>query len=631
MLASLSDKPFNDSQWIFEIKWDGYRAISEVRDGNGSIYSRNGILLNEKFPDVVKSLERMQIGSAVFDGELIVPDSGGKSKFSLLQQYLKTGLGNPVYYIFDLLYLDGYDLTGTGLEARKEILKKIIEENEYIKSGVIKNIKFNGHIEKNGVDFFNAAFKNNLEGIIAKKRSSIYEPGTRSKNWLKIKIRQSQEFIICGYTEPDKTADRLGSLVTCAYSKGALIFTGLVGNGLDEKEKKDLYAKLIEIGSGKAHLKIVPKISSVVHWVKPVYVVQVEFAEWTHEGLLRQPVYNGLRIDKSASEVMLNNEEVFKNVTPGEGTGVSGKYLDVKTSGVKVKLTNPEKIFWPEENITKEDLFNYYIKISPYILPYIEERLQSLNRCPDGIYGECFYQKDIDYKLPEGIKTKKVFSESRKDYIDYLVCTGFESLMYMVNLGCIDIHPWSSKAAALDRPDFAIIDLDPLGVPFSEVIKVALVVKRISDDLEIKTYCKTSGSKGIHIYIPMGAVYTFEIVLDFIKIIARIINSIVPDITSLERQPEKRSGRVYIDCFQNKIGATVAAPYCIRPREGAPVSAPLNWEELSGNPAISDFNMKNIFFRLERIGDIWSGLLGSRTDISSVIKKIQHKYGKIFI
>jgi bifunctional non-homologous end joining protein LigD len=255
-------------------------------------------------------------------------------------------------------------------------------------------------------------------------------------------------------------------------------------------------------------------------------------------------------------------------------------------------------------------------------LPYIINKPQSLNRCPDGIDGDCFYQKDIDYELPAGLHTRRIFSESKNDYIDYLVCTGAESLLYMVNLGCIDIHPWHSRIEQLEYPDYAILDLDPLDVDFTAVIKTALEAKKVLDELSIEGFCKTSGSKGIHIYLPLAAKYTYDIVLDFMKLVAKIINSNLPEITSLERSPEKRHQKVYLDCYQNRIGQTVAAPYCIRPRRGAPVSAPLLWEELEMPFKPVDFNMGNIFPRLEKMGDIWAGVLDKGIDIENTLQKI---------
>ena len=614
MYATLLEKPFDSSEWLFEIKWDGYRVIAEVDKDSVVLYSRNDKNLNSYFYEIADSLGKMQI-RAVFDGEIVAVDSQGISRFQLLQKYIKNKKGNLVYYIFDILYIEGYELLNLHLLARKELLKEIL----YSDAGkTLKNIKYSDHITSKGIAFFNAAVDSGLEGIIAKKAASKYIPGARSRQWLKIKTRLRQEVIICGYTEPRGSRQKIGAIITGAYDNGELVFTGQVGSGLDEEELENLFKMFQNLKTGKPPFKTFPKTSITARWLKPVLVAEVEFAEWTEEGMMRQPVYMGLRIDKDPAEVNIERPST-----------IAGNRHEIKQSKQSefnaghIILNNPEKIFWPEEKYTKRDLFEYYKNISGFILPYIINRPQSLNRCPDGIGGECFYQKDVDYELPPGLYTKKIFSESKNDYIDYLVCAGLESLLYMVNLGCIDIHPWNSRIEQLEYPDYAILDLDPLDVDFTDVIKTALETKKVLDELSVEGFCKTSGSKGIHIYLPLNAKYSYDIVLDFMKLIARLINSKLPEITSLERSPEKRRNRVYLDCYQNRIGQTVAAPYCIRPRKGAPVSTPLLWEELGRPFKPADFDMRNIFSRLEKIGDIWEKVLGKGIDLEKALERIE--------
>jgi DNA ligase D len=293
----------------------------------------------------------------------------------------------------------------------------------------------------------------------------------------------------------------------------------------------------------------------------------------------------------------------------------------------RVELTHPYKIFWPKEKYTKKDLFDYYKNIAPFILPYIKNRAQSMNRCPDGISGECFFQKDINHELPDWLETVKIFAESKNEEIHYLVCRDIDSLLYMINLGCIEINPWNSRIDKLDYPDYAVLDLDPEDVNFSVVAGIAKKIKEILDEVRIKGFCKTSGGRGLHIFIPLGAKYTYDQVLDFTKILANIIQSKLPKITSTERLPSKRRGRVYIDCYQNRIGQTLASCYCVRPREGAPVSTPLNWEELEKDFSPSDYTIKNIFKRLEKVGDLWKGILGNGINMEKCIEQISKKYG----
>ena len=618
MLATLIKKPFDSNEWLFEIKWDGYRAIAEIQKDSVLLYSRNDLNFNSQFPEIVESLKKMQI-TAVLDGEIVVLDKQGRSQFQLLQQYFKYKKGILVYYVFDILCFEGYELLGLPLITRKKLLNQILSSSPGNSSSTvpdlnagtgrtpgssIKNIKISGHIEKEGIAFFNEAVKNGLEGIMAKKSDSIYIPGSRSSKWLKIKAKMRQEVVIAGYTEPGGSRNKIGSIITGLYDKGVLVFAGQAGSGFDEKELENLYNIFKKLKSGICPFKTVPNTTTTAHWIKPQLVAEVEFAEWTDKNVMRHPVFIGLRTDKDVLDVKIEKPVILK--------------IDNL-----VILTHPDKIFWPEEKYTKKDLFEYYKNISEYILPYILNKPHSLNRCPDGIEGECFYQKDIDYNLPPWLHTRKIFAESKNEYIDYLVCTGTDSLLYMVNLGCIDIHPWNSTVDRLERPDYAILDLDPLDVDFSDVVIIAKEAKRVLEGIDVEGFCKTSGSKGIHIYIPLGAKYTYEQALDFVKIIAKLINMRQPDLTSLERSPDKRHKKVYLDCYQNRIGQTVVAPYCIRPRKGAPVSTPLQWKELDKNFRPADFNIKNIFHRLDRIGDIWKEVLGTGIDLEKCLEKLK--------
>jgi bifunctional non-homologous end joining protein LigD len=634
MLASIAERPFDSNEWIYEVKWDGYRVMAEIKNDSIQLYSRNDLVLNRKFLPIVVSLEKMSLGTCIIDGEVVALDPKGLSSFSMLQEYIRTGKGKVVYYVFDILFFNGFDLRKVNLLYRKKALEVLIDDKN-LETLKINNIRVSGHIEKDGIDFYNVAAKNNLEGIIAKRKESKYESGKRSKDWLKIKIRLLQEVVLCGYTRVDKEKDEIKSLITGIFKDGNLIFSGLVGGGLDQREKSYLMEKMAGIKSKTSPFKEPIKIRSNIQWVKPSTVIQVEFTEWTSSQVMRHPVYKGIRIDKDPEDAVYEAAHERTPVKKKENLKVDDGIKDnIKHSALNdsktsedifgIRLTNPKKIFWPEEKITKGELFEYYKKISPYILPYIIDRLQSLNRCPDGIYGECFYQKDIGVDLPQGLKTKKIFSGSKNKYTNYLECTGIESLLYMINLGCIDIHPWHSRTKSIDRPDFAILDLDPLDTGFDEVKKVAIVSKEVLDRMGVKAFCKTSGSKGLHIYIPLGAKYSYEQSLSFVRIIANKINKLTPQNTSLERMPAKRRGKVYLDCYQNKLGATAAAPYCVRPKKGATVSTPLFWDELSESLKPSDFKLKNLFPRLERTGDIWNGVLGAGIDMAESIEKIEN-------
>ena len=344
MLATLTEKEFDSSQWIYEIKWDGYRVISEIKNKIVNLYSRNGISFNKQFEPVARSLEKLPVDTAVFDGEIVVLGEKGKSDFKLLQQYIRTKKGFIVYYIFDILFINGFNLLDVELISRKKILKEIIAQFTAFPDKESGHIRLSDYIENDGINFFKIATKNDLEGIIAKKKDSTYEPGRRSRTWLKMKSKKRQEIIICGYTNPRGSRQKIGSLITGVYDNGELVFTGQVGGGLDEKEIDELYEKLLKLKTESQPFKIMPKTNSKPHWVIPELVAEIEFSEWTQKNLMRHPVYIGLRIDKKAKEVILERPENI-NVPPYGST--------------KVILTNPDKVFWPEEKITKKELFEY--------------------------------------------------------------------------------------------------------------------------------------------------------------------------------------------------------------------------------------------------------------------------------
>jgi bifunctional non-homologous end joining protein LigD len=614
MLAELSNKIFNDKNWLFEIKWDGYRAIAEIEKGEVSLHSRNNVSFNDKYPSVVKSL-RMLDADIVLDGEVAVVDDFGKSSFQLLQNFRKTGKGNLIYFVFDILYLNGYDLTSLPLLRRKEILKKILPD--------IPNITFSDHVIGEGKEFFKIAEQRGLEGIIAKRTGSKYLVGKRSKEWLKIKTRQHQEAVICGFTQPRGSRNKFGSLVLGTYDEGELIYIGQAGTGFTDTDLNEIYLKL------KPDITKTPQFShkietnAPVTWVKPKYICEVEFSEWTEEGLMRMPVFIRLRDDKELKDIV-NEEAADDNDDPIDKNSVN---KEIKINGNKLKLTNLDKIYFPAEEYTKGDIIEYYRKISEYILPYLKGRPESLNRHPNGIEGESFYQKDMASLPPDWVKTAKIYSEHNEKEITYLVCNDEASLVYMANLGCIEINPWFSRIENPENPDYCVLDLDPEDISFDKVIETALTVKEVLNIAGAESYCKTSGATGLHIYIPLNAEYTYNVSRDFAHLIAQLVYQRIPDITSIKRNPSKRQKKVYLDYLQNRVGQTLAAPYSIRPRPGAPVSTPLKWNEVKIGLDPKDFNIKNIFKRLDKRGDIFKDVLGKGIDITECISRLE-EYAK---
>lgn len=615
MLASLIKDPFDHPDWIFEIKLDGYRTIAEISDAV-TLYSRNLLPFNAKFPTIVTSLAALG-REALLDGELVILDENGRSNFQLLQNYGRTGEGSITFFAFDLLYLDGHDLRNLPLITRKTLLQQILPD--------LPDVKYCDHLAGSGVDFFQEARLNNLEGIVAKHGNSRYETGKRSREWLKIKARLSQEAIICGFTAPRGSRKKFGALVLGAYEQGKLVYIGHSGGGFDDAtlhELHELLSPLVQADSPFA-TKVAPNMP--VHWVKPLLVCEVEFSEWTDDGVMRHPVFLGLREDKEARAVIRESLTALPiDSVPGLSEEVSGKEQDLVINQRRLKLSNLDKVFWPEEGLTKKDVIDYYRAVAPVMLSHLRDRPQSLYRTPHGIKEGGFYQKDVKDLVADWLVTESIPSESQNKSITFLLCQDEASLVYMANLGCIEINPWLSRLGTLDYPDYLVIDLDPEDIGFDKVIEAALAVKEVLDHAGARSFPKTSGATGIHIYVPLAATYDYETAGRFAHLVATLARGLVPDFTSLERSPAKRQGKVYLDFLQNKRGQTLAAPYSIRPRPGATVSTPLDWSEVRPGLHPGNFTLKNVPLRLKQRGDIFSGTLGPGIQMQQCLEKLEN-------
>lgn len=634
MLASSGSEAFDDPDWIFEIKLDGYRCIAEIEKGNVLLYSRNNISFNNRFPAVVSALQT--IGrDAVLDGEVVALDENGRSYFQLLQNHQRTGEGNIALYLFDLIYLDGEDLRRLPLTTRKEMLRGLVPD--------LPNIRYSDHIPEFGKDFFELARQNSLEGIVAKRASSQYLIGKRTRDWLKIKIRLQQEAVICGFTAPRGSRKKFGALVLGVYENNELVFIGLAGGGFDEAGLQEIYGLLEPLIQKESPLKQRIKTDTPVKWVKPVLVCEITFSEWTDEGIMRQPIFLGLREDKDPSQVVreLFPPEVQQVPEIGGQPGIPqaesvatpqkpaqskkrGKSMEsvVVIDGKRLELSNLDKVFWPDEGYTKGDVIEYYRTVARDMLPHLQDRPESLYRTPHGITGKGFFQKEAGDLPPPWMTTKEIFSKHVDKNIKFFVCQDEATLVYMANLGCIEINPWLSRIQSLDRPDYFVIDLDPEDIGFDKVVETALVVHEVLERAGAISFPKTSGATGIHIYIPLGAKYDYETAQNFANILVTLVHHKIPDFTSLLRSPSKRQQRVYLDYLQNKAGQTLAAPYSIRPRPGATVSTPLRWEEVKPGLHPSQFTIKTMPARLEHVGDLFSGVLGPGIDIETCIENL---------
>lgn len=623
MLATSIDEPFDKPGWLFELKWDGYRMIAEVQHENVRLYSRNLISFNERFGSIVRSLSDAGL-EAVLDGEVTVLDERGRSRFQLLQNYLRSREGNLVYYVFDILYLQGHDLRNLPLARRKEILRSALPQ--------LPHVRLSDSIPDEGKAFLALSCREGLEGVVGKKGDSPYRSGMRTTDWVKIRCMHRQEFVVGGFTEGRGGRQHFGALALGVYDEDQLVYVGNAGSGLDDKALASIGGRLRELEVPGAPFRNAPKTSMPVHWVRPELVVEVEFHGWTGDGLLRQPIILGLREDKGPMEVTRENPEPTRAAVGKFARKPGGKTeTETEVGGHALKLSNLEKVLWPRDGYTKGDLISYYREIAPFILPHLKDRPQSMNRHPDGIEGESFFQKNVTSDIvPDWVETIQIHSEGagHGGSTNFLLCQDEAALVFMANMACIELHPWSSRVGSLDRPDYAVLDLDPLEVGFDAVVQAALSARDILEKAEIPSYPKTSGATGIHVYIPLEAQYTYDQARGFIEIIARMIHRAIPEITSVERSPARRRGRVYLDALQNVQGQTLASVYCLRPQPKAPVSMPLTWEDVGALRDPAEFNIRTARSRLDKLGDIFAPVLGQGVDLSKALDSLARLPGQ---
>lgn len=649
MLATLVNNPPDEPGWVFEIKWDGYRAISYMNEGTVEIRSRNNKSFSEKFYPIYDALKKWNI-NAVVDGEIIVQTEKGVPHFEDLQGWRSEADGQLAYYLFDILWFEGKNLMGLSLSERREILKSVVPA-----AGIIRLSK---NHEATGKEFYELAAKMDLEGIIAKKSDSKYFPDTRSKEWLKIKTEKRQEAVIGGFTVNENTSKKFSALLLGVYDNGVFNFIGPVGTGFSIETQKELLQKMKKYETNKCPFPFEPEYNkpsrfrpnppkATVTWLQPELVAEISYREMTREGILRHPSFKGLREDKNAKEVsrekvidtseLINakNKLIQEKVITSPGKKERTTFLNPKdesqvrnVNGHDLKFSNLSKVFWPKENLSKRDMLNYYYKVAPYMLPYMKDRPQTLNRHPHGIEGESFYQKDVKGKVPSWIDTFPYYSNADEREKNFLICTDEASLLYIASLGCIEMNPWHSRKSTPDHPDWCIIDLDPDKNTFDQVISAACVTKKVLDAIDVPAFCKTSGSTGLHIYIPFGAKYTFEDSKEFGRALVKIVHAEIPEYTSIERKTSDRGGKMYLDFLQNRSQATVAAVYSLRPKPGAPVSMPLHWEEVKKGLTIRQFNMRNAIERLKEQGDIFKGVLEKGIDLEASLKKLKQVFGK---
>jgi bifunctional non-homologous end joining protein LigD len=596
--------------WLFEVKFDGYRALAYVHAGECRLVSRNGNDLTARFPSVAKDVAKaVKSPDAVVDGEVCRLDERGRSSFSELQQ----GQGPLVYYAFDLIELDGEQLCELPLEERKQRLERLLD-------GRVRSVRLSESFD-DGPALLNAVKEQELEGIMAKRADSRYTPGRRTKDWLKIKAHGRQEFVVAGYTRgAGRRAGTFGSLVLGVNEDGRLRYVGNVGTGFDDAEIKRLLTLLHPLHRDTPPFPEVPKMPRVrrgdVQWVEPTLVAEVSFGEWTHDGHVRHPVYQGLRDDKTVGDVV--QEEPAEEALPSV----------IRKGSRELRLSNLDKPFWPDEGITKGDLLEYYRQVAPALVPHLKGRPFTMRRYPDGAFGKAFFQKDAPSHMPDWIRRHRALVTTReksrqKKWVEFPVVDDELALLWMVNMGCIDMNTWYSRIDKPERPDWVLFDLDPTPeVPWSQTVEVALILKQLLDALELAAFPKTSGGKGFHVLVPVERRSTYADTRRFAEVVAGAIARTHPKLATTEWSKARRRG-VLIDSNQNAEGKTIASAYSVRPHPGAPVSTPLRWDEVNEklNPAV--YTMPVVLDRVGRHGDLFEGVLTTRQSLAKALARLE--------
>jgi bifunctional non-homologous end joining protein LigD len=617
MGATLANELPSGQEWIAELKLDGVRALCFVDNGSVEMYTRNGNRCERQYPELAVLPHQVNAKQAVLDGEIVVLDEKGVPSFNLIQPRIMNADAaaiahmtrtRPVFlYIFDLLYADGWDLRNSDLSDRRKLLEELVTKEGPIRVSDVFPAK---------PELLEAAKQNGLEGLVAKCVTSCYE-SRRSRNWLKLKLVQQQEFVICGYTIGER--DHFGALVLGVYEKGKLHWAGNVGTGFDAKLLSSIRAKLNDLETKQPTLPHDPKMPRDVVWVKPELVAEVKFSNWTPDKRLRAPVFLGLRNDKSPKEVVAEKPVDVKKAKPSAallpGTNTEAR---VTVDGQELAFKNLNKIFYPKEGYTKRDLLNYYSDVSTFLLPHIKDRALSLKRYPNGIHEPFFFQKNSPETYPDWLRFEMV------ENIRYVLAENRAALLYLTNLGCVDQNPFMSRVQTQSNPDWILIDLDPQECPFDLIIEAAQLVKEILDEIGLKGYPKTTGGDGLHVYVPVKPIYTFENTRQFAEVLASIALARKPQLFTTPRSVAKREkGRVYFDYLQNAEGKTIAAPYVARAYDGAPVAAPLEWEEVKRGLHPSQFTIKNAIARFKEKGDLFAAVLKKPQSLDRAFAKLE--------
>jgi len=647
MLGTLVEKPFSDPDWLFELKWDGLRAIAFVDDGDCRLQSRMGRDMTDRYPELAILPDLLGAKNAVLDGEIVVLDPQGRGDFERLQSRMHVSQPSkgqieqsPVtYYAFDLLYLDGYDLREVELVERKRLLKQLLKAKD--------PVRYSDHILQKGEDLFALAKQHGAEGIVGKRVHSRYVT-RRASEWVKLKVTSEVDAVVAGYTSPGGGRQHFGSLLLGLYDGKKLPFIGAVGSGFNEKSLAAIWAELEKRKTKRRPFPDQPVTKGEPHWIKPELVARVKYGSWTQEKRLRAPVFMSLRWDIDPKDCRMEGERpaspavvrakpvssvpVLESPEELEEELFTGKRESVilQINNKPVRLTNLNKIYFPEERYTKRDLIAYYYRVADCILPFMKDRPLVLQRFPNGIKGDSFYQKDAGVDAPDWMDTHGILSEERGRDIKYLVAQDLAALLYLANLGCIEMHPWSSSVGSLDNPDYVFFDLDPTeGTSYDTVVEVARAILKVLDRIKVRVFLKTSGASGFHMYLPLESDYGYEQARTFAEIVARVVAAQIPKKVTLERSTGKRvKGEVYLDYSQTAYGRPLATVYSVRPRPKASVSAPVLPKELRKGLTPERFTIKTMPARLKKVGNLWEDFWDHRQQIEPALERLRAEIQK---
>ncbi|HET9425834.1 MAG TPA: DNA ligase D [Gemmatimonadaceae bacterium] len=650
-LAELAREPFTRDGWIFELKLDGYRLLASKVDGQPLLLTRNGNDYTGVFPEVARAIRALPLDNCIVDGEVVVLDADGKPSFSRLQKRGRLTAAPDVrraasdlpatFFAFDLIAFDDRDLRNLPLLDRKRLLATALPS--------VGPIRVLDHIEREGEAYLAAVQRMNLEGIIAKKADAPYRGG-RSKAWCKIKAEKSDDFVIVGYTAPKNVNGYFGALQLADYVNGDLVYAGRVGTGFTEaflrqtlealeaieRDSPPCLGPLLSGADAPLPSARIPETKTTT-WVEPRLVCEVRYREMTPDGLLRHAAFLRMRDDKSPRDC--ERQMTTRHPERSEGSALPDPEKRIPrfaqddkqpaqddkrpAQADTTRITNPTKIYWPAEKYTKSDLIEYYRSVSPWLLPYLRNRPVVMTRFPDGIDGKSFYQKDAPDWTPEWVRTVPVWSTDTQKEIRYFVADDVDTITYLANLGTIPLHMWLSRVGTLEQPDTCVIDLDPKDAPFRDVVRCALVLRKLCEQIGMPSYVKTTGKSGLHILLPLGRQCTYEQSRMLGQLLAQVMLMEVGDIATITRHIQSRGDKVYLDFLQNRHGQLIVAPYSVRPLPKAPVSMPLVWDEVDQDLYPGNYTIRNAVERMERMGfDPVLPALDEKVDLGSVLQRL---------